>query len=219
MGLLNKIIRRMKLSHQYSVPSASVIDTTIIDRYLAADKNCTSQPEFKISVDNTIRAQQLEDPTDTTSRKLTPNYLVATSEIVADHSQAVRACSLPPKLSTPSHASSNALQTKRKWSKLLELPRITRVSLKVTFSETICTEGETYSKDVYDRSPMLLEQVSSLMGIYTEFMRFKLCEMLIHEQSLQYVNKHINRASPDRRRDMTNAIVMILQEFRSSQPC
>ncbi|KNC84208.1 hypothetical protein SARC_03569 [Sphaeroforma arctica JP610] len=73
---------------------------------------------------------------------------------------------------------------------------------------------ETFHCTVYDRKVEKLFASKSMMEIYRELMRFKLTEMIVHEDSLINTNKHLAKLSEGDRATMLLEIWCILSEHQ-----
>ncbi|KNC77761.1 hypothetical protein SARC_09789 [Sphaeroforma arctica JP610] len=90
-------------------------------------------------------------------------------------------------------------------------------SLKVSFNKRV-TKWTAMAAQVYDRKsdPRPSLSPSEKMSLYIDLMSFKLTEMLVHESSLQYTNKHLARLDPDSLEIMSKIINEIITRHLQS---
>eukprot|EP01134_Creolimax_fragrantissima_P003965 CFRG3965T1 len=90
-------------------------------------------------------------------------------------------------------------------------PSVTMGGKKVRFSKK-ATKSSTFSLRSYDRTCAPRPQLSPTekMYLYIELMTYKLTEMLVHRDAIQYTNKHLSRLDEESLSIMTRIINEII---------
>ncbi|KNC85405.1 hypothetical protein SARC_02404 [Sphaeroforma arctica JP610] len=77
------------------------------------------------------------------------------------------------------------------------------------------TVHHTFCADEYDRSkpPQREEDIEPIMTVYRELMKYKITEMVVHQDALQYTNHHLSRRDEAAHNIMMGTIRAIISEF------